>query len=275
MIITMEYTAEQVRGLHADFSLLKKYKEKLIFFDEHFGCIPYSYPSFDPELHFLLKQEGTNTLISLFEKERRNAIPLERRYRFDDELYLFNVSPFNSYPQVLNDYLIQRFMERDLPFATMLAEIGSREGNDSWREKQKREALDKIEFLSFKVKTDVDRSFRLQFMSVFLKGFSDYRYGSPNTFSNRKKFIELYLYAQGILYARYLEALNGLSRSLLDWKDRIIYVKELGIIDFLLAKFSRSDRSRIDQKLAETLCTIVGEQNADLVLSYLRDNTLI
>jgi hypothetical protein len=78
-----------------------------------------------------------------------------------------------------------------------------------------------------------------------------------------------------MMYARYIESLNDFSKARMDWKDRIIYVKELGIIDFLLTKFSHSDISKLDYKIAETISNIVGEQNSELVLNYLRDNTLI
>jgi hypothetical protein len=192
MVMMMDYTPDKIRSLHVAFGLLKKYKEKLLFFDGHFGCVPYTYPAFDPELTILLKQEGINNLIELFENERRNAVSLERRFQFGEEEYVFNVVPLNPYPQVLNDYLIQRFMERDEQFNSLLTKIPQPNAVDAvFLEKRKRDAFEKMEFISLKVKTDFDRSFRQQFLGVFLRGYSDYRYGILNTFSSRKKFIEI------------------------------------------------------------------------------------
>jgi hypothetical protein len=54
------------------------------------------------------------------------------------------------------------------------------------------------------------RGLRYRFMNVFINGYRDKEKGLLKKFFNRKKFIELYLYAQGVLFRQYFQQLNDL-----------------------------------------------------------------
>jgi hypothetical protein len=73
----------------------------------------YSCPEFDPELKLLFEQKEFDTITGLFEKERRKAIILDRRYAIDGKVYIFNVTPVNSNTVILNDYILYRFINDD------------------------------------------------------------------------------------------------------------------------------------------------------------------
>jgi hypothetical protein len=47
-------------------------------------------------------------------------------------------------------------------------------------------------------------------MNLFINGYRDKEKGLLKKFFNRKKFIELYLYAQGVLFRQYFQQLNHL-----------------------------------------------------------------
>ncbi len=59
------------------------------------------------------------------------------------------------------------------------------------------------------LQNEYDKSFSLQCMSVFYKGFYDAFTNRVNRPGKKRKFIELYLYAQGIIYANYISSLKS------------------------------------------------------------------
>jgi hypothetical protein len=86
----------------------------------------------------------------------------------------------------------------------------------------------------------------------------------------KRKFTELYLYAQGIIYAHYVRSLKSAflksqnpvdySESIgLDFSGKIALLNELGILDFLRKKFSRLDPFSFENKIAEIIRLITGE----------------
>ena len=59
--MTQCYSENQIRNLYTDFKNLKKYVEKLAFFDRWFGIIPFDFPEFDPALHYFFQREKTRS----------------------------------------------------------------------------------------------------------------------------------------------------------------------------------------------------------------------
>ena len=57
--MTPRYSENQVLSLYTEFRSLKKYIEKLAFFDRWFGIIPFDFPGFDPRLRFFFEPEKT------------------------------------------------------------------------------------------------------------------------------------------------------------------------------------------------------------------------
>lgn len=202
---------ENIIGLHLEFKQLKTYKEKVEFFDMHFDCICQQYPEFDPQLKFLFEQKEFNTITELFEKERRKAIILDKRYEIDGRLYIFNATPVNSNTVVLNDYILYRFINDDKQFLNELASIRQNaESNQELIWEGWLSAISRIDSIENKLLGGEERGLRYRFMNVFINGYRDKEKGLLKKFFNRKKFIELYLYAQGVLFRQYFQQLNDL-----------------------------------------------------------------
>lgn len=199
---------ENIVNLHLEFKQLRTYKERLEIFDRHFGCFAHPYPEFDPELKFLFEQREFAAITELFEKERRKAIILDRRYEIDGKLYIFSATAINSNTGTLNDYILYSFINNDKHFRSIVADLEKRsETNEQQIRNDWLAALNRIDSLENKLAVE-ERGLRYRFMNVFINGYRDKEKGLLKSFSTRKKFIELYLYAQGVLFRQYLQQLN-------------------------------------------------------------------
>ncbi len=259
----------QIRNLHSEFKSHKKYAGKLAFFDRLFGIIPFCYPDFDPRLGFLIQKEKIDNLYALYKKERNNPDLTEKKFSFG-ETFVFNIKPANSNSSIYNQYLLASFLSRQPRFDDWLRQQISDGKSIEYFLEESNGMLNTIECC---LKYDNDKSFRLQCMSIFYKGFYDSFSGRLNMADKKRKFTELYLYAQGIIYSRYtgflktefrkshypVELKTTRSHGL---EDKIALLFELGIIDFLHNGNSRFYHFANEKKLAEIICQITGE-NAD------------
>ena len=283
-------TAEEIVGLHAEFLAIKKYKDRILFFDQHFKLMENSFPAFNPNLDILFKQEEINILVEIFENERRNVFFPEKKFHFNGEHFVFNVVPLNSYPEILNDYIISKFLDADSHFQKIMALLKSAFKTDaSLIEKWKTASTENISLIANKLASGNETSLRNQFMTVFYHGYLDHIQNNIKKFSRRKKVIELYLYSQGILFGRYLEALNQYSLALvkqlprepaytpvLDWTGRVLLFKELGILDLLMGKYRDAQKPDPEKKVAQVLCLILGEnlQMSDKIMHYIKTGSI-
>ncbi|HEY4965339.1 MAG TPA: hypothetical protein VII28_03025, partial [Puia sp.] len=89
------FSENQIRKRHAEFMGLKKYADKLIFFDHLFGIIPFPFPDFDPELAFLFQKEKMEELTAIYKKERNNRGLTEKKFSYRED-FIFNIRPANS-----------------------------------------------------------------------------------------------------------------------------------------------------------------------------------
>jgi hypothetical protein len=203
------YSENQIRELHSEFKSHKKYADKLAFFDQFFGIIPFIFPDFDPRLRYFFQKEKTDELAEIYRNERNNPGLTERKFFFG-ESFIFNIKPANSNSAAYSNYILSSFLSRSL-------------------------------------------SNRI------------------NLPGKKRKFIELYLYAQGIIYSNYL---GSLKRSLhvdffvpvdlqkpanLDLPGKLDLLNELGILDFLKTRYSGMDSVSFENKMAEILCLLTGE----------------
>lgn len=285
----MRYPEEQIKAWHAEFQQIKIYKERLLFYERHFGLVEDEYPSFNVQLDFFFRQEGINILIELFEKERRHSLPLEKVFTFEENSYHFNITPLNSYPEVFNDFVIEHFLQKDLGFRQSVQELRQAAITDHQQlARLQKLANRKISQVADLLYSNTETSFRVKFMTVFYEGYADYTQNRFKKFSKRKKILELYLYSYGILFGKYLEALNNYSTDPETEKDFLEYsadspdcevqlelIRELGIIDFLRSKFTDTDLPATQLRIASLLCRIMGqsrEQTAS-ILKFLQLET--
>ena len=274
------YSENQIRTLHSEFRTLKNYAGKLAFLDRYFGIIPFSFPDFDPQLNFLFLKEKTEELVSIFKMERNNPGLTEKKFCFK-ETFSFSIKPANSNSSAYSNYILARFLSRAPAFDEWIRQKIS-EGQSI--EFYLREANGLINQIEYCLQNEYDKSFTLQCMSVFYKGFYDAYINRVNTPDKKRKFIELYLYAQGIIYANYVGSLKtALQKSRnpvefytalnLDLAGKLGLLDELGIIDFLKIKYAGLDPVSLEEKLAEIICLITGEyiEQKEPVLKILSD----
>jgi hypothetical protein len=107
-------------------------------------------------------------------------------------------------------------------------------------------------------------------MAVFYKGFYDAFSNKVYGPGKKRKFIELFLYAQGIIYSNYISSLKATFQVYhypaatqtpqhLDLSGQINLLQELGVVDFLKSRYSGLDANAFENKMAEILCLITGE----------------
>ncbi len=262
------YSENQIRVLYAEFRSHKKYVAKLAFFDNHFGIIPFTFPDFDPHLGFFFQKEKTDELIEIFKKERNNPGLTEKRFSFA-ETFVFNIKPANSNSAAYSNYILSAFLSRCPVFDHW---IRRNKLNDASFESLLGEANGIVNKIEFSLQNEYDKSFRLQCMAVFFKGFHDAFSDHVTLPGKKRKFIELYLYAQGIIYSNYISFLKtslknnsflpDLNNSAsLDLPGKLELMNELGIIEFLKTRYSGIDAISVEKKVAEILCLVTGECN--------------
>ena len=160
-------------------------------------------------MKFLFEQKEFDAITELFEKEIRKAIILDRRYETEGKLYIFNVTPVNSNTVVLNDYILYKFINNDKQFESEVKALEEKaETNQAQIWEAWLNALNRIDSIDNKLSGTEERGLRYRFMNVFINGYRDKEKGLLKKFFNRKKFIELYLYAQGVLFRQYFQQLN-------------------------------------------------------------------
>ena len=260
------YSENHIRALHSEFRSHKKYAGKLAFFERVFGIIPFSFPPFDPQIQYLFQKEKTDVLVDIFKKERNNPGLTEKKFEFG-ETFVFNIKPANSNSSTYSNYILSVFLSRSPFFEEWFRNNKSADKSIEFYLDEANSIINHIENL---LQNEYDKSFTLQCMSVFYKGFYDAFSKRINLPGKKRKFIELYLYAQGIIYSNYIRYLKtylqesrnpvDLSEPLpFDLPGRLGLLNELGVIHFLKNKYAGLDEVSLENKVAEILCLVTGE----------------
>ncbi len=260
------YSENQIRAFYSEFKSHKKYADKLALFDRLFGIIPLSFPEFDSHLRFFFEKEKTEELAEIYKNERNNPGLTERKYQFG-EIFVFNIKPANSNNAAYSNYILSSFLSRQPVFEEWIRQNKSEERPIEFLLDEANGIINKIEH---NLLSEYDKSFRLQCMSVFYKGFHDAFSSRVNLPDKKRKFIELFLYAQGIMYSNYISSLKWSMQhpdnfvdlqviENLDMQGKLNLMNELGIIDFLRTRFSGTDDTSFENKIAESLCRLMGE----------------
>ena len=274
------YSENQIRKLYADFKTLKKYTEKLAFFDLRFGIIPFEFPHFDPQLRFFFEREKTEELADIFKKERNNPGLTVKKFHYD-ELYTFNIKPANSNSSIYSHFILSCFLKRKPSFGVWIEQNKPADKTISDLLDEANGIVNRIEVY---LQNEYDKSFRLQCMSVFYRGFYDAFTGHLKGPGKKRKFIELYLYSQGMIYADFIRSLKTAlqkpsqpqeleSHAQPDLRGKMTLMNELGILDLLKDKYADTARGLFEMKLAETISQITGEsaEQIPLILQLIRE----
>jgi hypothetical protein len=277
--MTQCYSENQIRSLYSDFKSLKKYVEKLAFYDRWFGIIPFDFPDFDPRLRFFFEREKTEELADIFKKERNNPGLTVKKFHYE-EIIAFNIKPANSNSSVYSHFILSCFLSRKPSFEEWIKQNIS-------AEKRVEDLLDDangmVNNIELYLQNEYDKSFKLQCMSVFYRGFFDAFTRHSNGPGKKRKFIELYLYAQGMIYADFIGSLKTAMRKAsypedpktqvpLDLAGKMNLMQELGILDFLAERYLHPESGLPDSNLAETISRITGEspEQKEMILELMK-----
>ncbi|HEY4156263.1 MAG TPA: hypothetical protein VGM24_12570 [Puia sp.] len=205
----MRHSSEnQIKILYQEFTKLKSYIDKLLFFDLHFGIISFRFPDFDPSLSFFFEDGKTGFLPDILKKERNNPSLHERLFSFSGE-YRFSIKPTNSNSSIYSRYILSKFLSSAPDFDVLIKKRKIQAApRDAFDKPLLEEANGMINRIEYKLRNEYDKSLTLHGMAVFYKGFSDSFSGQVVLPAKKRKFIELFLYAQGILYSKYIHALK-------------------------------------------------------------------
>lgn len=253
--------------------------DKLAFFDRWFGIIPFNFPDFDPDLPYFFESEKTEELADIFKKERNNPGLTIRKFQYD-ETFTFNIKPANSNSSAYSHFILSCFLLRKPLFEEW---IKQHTASGKTIENLLDKANGTVNSIERQLQNEYDKSFKLQCISVFYRGFYDAFTRHLEGPGKKRKFIELYLYAQGMIYADFINSMKKVMRKSdfserletqtpLDLTGKMNLLRELGILDFLMEKYINPSTGFTDIQLAETITKITGEspEQKDLILHLIK-----
>jgi hypothetical protein len=203
------YTVEQLKELQVEFKSLKRYKEKIYFFDTKFNIIPFLFPPFSIHLPIFFEQEITNKLIDIFRSESNNPMLKKRQIAAGAQKIIFDITPTNSNNPVYNSFIVYKFLllgsQQKVTVNNTISDFNKNEYPVEKILEYTNNIINSIESI---LTTGHDKSLLFQFMKVFYLGFCNEFAQEIKPINKKKKFTILYLYSLGILYARYIATIK-------------------------------------------------------------------
>lgn len=189
------------------------YPDKLGFFHSQFGIIPFLFPDFTTEISWYNNESQLALLIENFYIEKPKKFVCEKIFIENTGVVKFSVQPVSPVQRIqYNRFIISAFLQ--------LFESFKKDFDVDLQT-----ASDPIEFLTSHMKRlttvqqwiqclidklQVKASLRLQFLQIVFNGFNFYSTGKQATIQKRRKFVELYLFSQGLFFADHLSTLQRL-----------------------------------------------------------------
>lgn len=239
-----------VSQLYQQFQVLTSYHEKIHFFDQHLGLLPFDPPPFDPALPWLVGSSPSFNLLDLFllEVDRRKNF-YKKTFTYEDQTFTFSVNPFSKNQRItLNQFILNKFLNGLVVWKRQVAKQATL--LSVWEQQ-----LDSANGLLTRIRELAseknEQAMHTKFLQVFLKGYVD-KNMHEQVVNRRKRFVELFLYAQGLLYSQYMEAvqkkilvLKGhqqVASPLLNQKLKVM--EKLGLFSFLKTMLRNEIRSK-------------------------------
>ena len=274
----MDAIAEnKILQLSREFSAKRKYLDRLGFFEKHFRVLFNLFSPFDHSLGFLYNEPQLQILTDIYRHDKDIYISLRKKIVAGKTPVVLDVRPVNSCRLIFNCFVIEKFTREDEHFNALKKAInkyGQVEGKPAgFLLGECDEQIAHIRQLLFKKKAT---DFRTQFLKVFYEGYTDELENKPKTFRFKKKMIELYLYSQGMLFASYRRQLQSYQllnadndvlmkfneNIVLDWRDRVLILKDMGLLEIAAGKIQHPVEKIKKQKTWQTVSKIIGQQPA-------------
>lgn len=268
----------------AEFEAFKNadYKTKVVLFDRYFGIIPFQFPDFDIEAKWYNNTSSQLNLFSIFREDSRNLNIYEKTIPCGNEILRFDIKPAGPKDRiVLNEYLLSLFLSKRSQLEAVF-------------EMNLEQAPNKVEFLEnrldgianivnwakFSLENQDPFELRVKFLRIFYNGYLAFSINTDNGLNQRRRFVELFLFSQGMMLAEHyhllqirLSALKNprLSKRSLSLPLKIVLLQRLGIIELLERGIRSSHIDAFQNRLADLICLIISEQNQNqgLILQHL------
>jgi hypothetical protein len=201
----MALTNTYIKSVFSEFQSLKSYTDKLRFYDDHFKLIPHRFPACHGDPHTLFSTQNVNFLLEILQEERKHPFHPVWKFVGDDQDYTFSIQPRYSNYSTFNEYVLTQFLHSSTPRSA------ARKRQRNTTPLPADTVPEMISHLLQQVSRSPQAALRAQMVRVFYKGHTDFIQHQKSSFTRKKKFIELYLYAQGILFARRLAVADNLE----------------------------------------------------------------
>jgi hypothetical protein len=216
----MKYSKNEIINLYNQFQQLYKYKERIAFYDRHFGILPFDFPFFDEKLPILFDDAVVQELKRIRDMEKLNTVNTKdpntkisntKVFTFKKSLYTFSVKPNTGVAKHYNEFILLKFITVNLSHSQQLKDTSYLFFSQQNEIKiMYCNAMKNLERIDEKLYKRYDTSIERSFLKVFMQGVIDFNNKSLKISKTKRKFIELYLYAQGILFAQYIQMLERL-----------------------------------------------------------------
>lgn len=261
----MNYTQPEINELFLKFYSIDKYEDRLKFYDDHFNILPFTLPDFETNLFTFFSEDHLQQFENLLRIERKNSESLQKTFFFEKEHYSFSIKPGPAHYATFNNYIISRFLQADVQLKQKIQQELALIGESKTPVNTILASVNEmLVMLKRKVSCDNRRRLNTQFALVFLKGLTDFSaHGMPVIAPKRKKIIELYLYAQGIMYGEYIQLLKKNVPRQEETSiplDKISLLKELGVIEAIRRKYPFLNKADMDKKIEEIIYLVTGER---------------
>ncbi|MDE3249562.1 MAG: hypothetical protein KGO82_12925 [Bacteroidota bacterium] len=274
-----------IKELMDAFASRVNYKTRLQLYQRAFPLPTSCFTPFDPALSFLFHKNILQTDYKWQQTEKQLAARLRQTVVIGEKRIVLDITPRNSQRSVFNAFVIDLFRSCDGCFASLLAALQS---FASWEGRSIPELYEESNAVLRRIQDAMNdrKSIRLedQMTRVFYLGYADGTGGVKKQFPYKRKFIELYLYAQGQMFAEYRRLLSAKLQATAtaqadfifspgggpDWKAQLQLLQKTGIVDLLESRFAQSETSNINL-LDTTLCFIIGQHQkmSAAIRSYL------
>jgi len=115
-----QFSETEIIALYDEFRRIKKYIDKVHFFDQHFNIVPFGFPQFHTDLYKFFSAANVYKLKEFLRIEQGKTSLLERLFYFEKSAYTFSIKPINSNAIVLNNYILTKFLTRNDQLDMML-----------------------------------------------------------------------------------------------------------------------------------------------------------
>jgi hypothetical protein len=258
------------------------YQKRVIFFDQHFSIFPFEFPFFDIEASWYNNEIKSTSFLNIFHNETRNKNLYEKIFSVQDQQYKFDIRPLSLLDRIyLNHFILSRFLEaKEVILQNLLADLDNAENPLKFLEARIHQLNSIVEWAKHIHQSSHNLSLRVKLLGIFLNGYNAFHFGNENRITNRRKYIELFLYAQGLMLAEHLTELQKRLENKKNEENqpyslslplKIVLMEQLGILQLLKTNFEtnkgRSDSMQLSQLIS--LITSENPKNHESILKYI------